>query len=191
MNKRRRQETMEVENEFLIAVTHFLTAYGLSDPAARVLALMYLAAGPRIDVTAEDMVRILRLSRATVANALAELEAGGMIIRQTAQGSKRAHYRTFHDAWDFYQGVIQQRRLRAIDQSLSLLRQALQDEKSRKPKEHPVAKRAEAFMQAVERIRKWTDVVTGLTRNEFERYLGMSREEVCKCLRDLEGNPAK
>ncbi len=87
-----------------------------------------------MDITAADMAQILGVSRATIGNALAELESGSLVVRSTAPGSKRAHYRTFRDAWDFYHAVLQQRRLRAVDQSLHLLRQHWRKKRPPKPR---------------------------------------------------------
>jgi len=172
-----------VEREYHAAVAQFLTAYGISELAARVLALIYLAHAPQINITANDMVRILGLSRATVGNALAELEAGGLVLRNTEPGSKRACYRTYSDAWEFYQAVLQQRRLREVDQSLLLLRQALRQERAAKAKEDLPARRARAFMDTAAHIRHWMETVTELTRDELERYFAMTPQQIRKSLR--------
>ena len=182
MSKSGPRATQTVESEYFSAVAQFLGAYGLSEPAARVLALMYLAHGPQMDITAADMAQILGVSRATIGNALAELESGGLVVRSTAPGSKRAHYRTFRDAWDFYHAVLQQRRLRAVDQSLHLLRQALAQKAPAKTQEGALADRTKALMHNAGRIRRWMDALTDLTRDELEKFFGMTPDQIRRCI---------
>lgn len=182
MSKAGSRAAQTVESEYFAAVAQFLSAYGLSEPAARVLALMYLAHAPQMDIGAADMAQILGVSRATIGNALTELEAGGLVVRSTAPGSKRAHYRTFRDSWDFYHAVLQQRRVRAVDQSLRLLRQALAQKSPAKTQEGPLADRTKALMNTAGRMRRWMDALTDLTREELQRFFGMTPEQIRRCL---------
>lgn len=74
-----------------------LTASGMSRMPARVFAgLMVTESG---ELTAAEIAEQLRISPASVSNAVRYLEQIGLIVRDREPGSRRDHYRVDHEIW--------------------------------------------------------------------------------------------
>ena len=107
--------------------------WGVSRSVAQVHALLYLAPEP---LSADEIVEALGIARSNVSMSLKELSGWGIIRVERVLGDRRDHFASLHDVWEMFQVVMDERKKREVDPTLTVLRECLDlrgsaDEKKR------------------------------------------------------------
>ena len=85
--------------------------FGLSRPAGQCFAAIWRAAQPPC---ADDLTRMLGLSRSNVSTALKELRDWGLISRARAPGDRKDYFTAPPDPWDAVRAVLSARQRRSV-----------------------------------------------------------------------------
>lgn len=93
--------------------------WGINRTVGQVYALLYVSKSP---LNADQIVRSLGVSRSNVAMSLKELSTMNMVILQHIPGDRKDYYGTHDDIWDIVRQLVEERRKREIEPTLSLLR---------------------------------------------------------------------
>jgi len=99
--------------------------WGMNRTVSQIHALLYLSDGP---LTAEDIVDTLSVARSNVSTSLKELQAWGLVKVTRELGDRRDHFQAVQDVWQIFQLIVEGRRHREIDPTLSMLRQSMLDD---------------------------------------------------------------
>ena len=95
------------------------TRWGVNRTVAQIHALLYLAGQP---LAADDIAETLGVARSNVSNSLKELQ-GWKLARVThVLGDRRDHFTALHDVWEIFRVILEERKRREIDPTLSVLR---------------------------------------------------------------------
>ncbi len=81
-------------------------------------------------LTADELAQALNLSRGNVSMGLKELQSWRLVRVQHLPGDRKDYYVTDGDVWDMARKVLEERRKREIDPTLTLLRDLLMNEAS-------------------------------------------------------------
>lgn len=169
--KQKRPATpLQIEEEFVQTFTFFCSRLGISRTAAQVLAVIFLATGSDMSVSADDIVRILSIARSTLSGAVAELEAAGLIMSSTEPGSKRLLYRSYKDAWEFYRAVLRRREVLEIDRTLQMIRAAREKMEQCKHSK-PAMVQVNNFEDLMTRLHAWLAGISGLSASQLRKYV--------------------
>lgn len=96
------------------------TRWGVNRTVAQIHALLFLANQP---LNAEDIVETLGLARSNVSNSLKELQSWELVRVTHLPGDRRDHFVAHQDVWEIFRVVIEQRKKREIDPTLTVLRE--------------------------------------------------------------------
>jgi DNA-binding transcriptional regulator GbsR (MarR family) len=96
------------------------TRWGVNRTVAQIHALLFLANTPQ---TAEDIAETLNVARSNVSNSLKELQSWGLIRVSHVMGDRRDHFLALQDVWEIFRVIIEERKRREIDPTLSVLRE--------------------------------------------------------------------
>lgn len=96
------------------------TRWGVNRTVAQIHALLFLAEKP---LNADDIVETLGVARSNVSVSLKELQGWGLVRIVHVLGDRRDHFQTFDDVWEIFRTVVEERKRREIDPTLTLLRQ--------------------------------------------------------------------
>jgi DNA-binding transcriptional regulator GbsR (MarR family) len=96
--------------------------WGVNRTIGQIHALLYLSEAP---LHAEQIAETLAVARSNVSTSLKELQAFGLVRIAHVMGDRRDHFEAIPDVWDMFKNVIEERRRREIDPSLSFLRNCL------------------------------------------------------------------
>ena len=98
------------------------TRWGVNRTVAQIHALLFLAKQP---LTAEDISETLGVARSNVSNSLKELQSWGLVRITHLVGDRRDHFVSLQDVWEIFRVIMEERKRREIDPTLSILRECL------------------------------------------------------------------
>src|SRR4051812_9846822 len=96
------------------------TRWGVNRTVAQIHALLYLSDRP---LTAEDIVESLGVARSNVSNSLKELQSWKLVRVTHVLGDRRDHFTALHDVWEIFRVILEERKRREIDPTLTVLRE--------------------------------------------------------------------
>ncbi|MGK5078154.1 GbsR/MarR family transcriptional regulator [Janthinobacterium sp. HLX7-2] len=96
------------------------TRWGVNRTVAQIHALLFLANEP---LTAEDIAASLNVARSNVSNSLKELQSWGLARITHVMGDRRDHFVALQDVWEIFRVIMEERKRREIDPTLTVLRE--------------------------------------------------------------------
>jgi len=96
------------------------TRWGVNRTVAQIHALLYLSPSP---LHAEEISETLGVARSNVSTSLKELMSWRLIRISHVLGDRRDHFESIKDLWEIFTTVVEERKKREIDPTLTLLRQ--------------------------------------------------------------------
>ncbi|PHV05478.1 ArsR family transcriptional regulator [Janthinobacterium sp. BJB412] len=94
--------------------------WGVNRTVAQIHALLFLAERP---LTAEDIAESLVVARSNVSNSLKELQSWKLIRATHLMGDRRDHFVAIQDVWEIFRVIVEERKRREIDPTLTVLRE--------------------------------------------------------------------
>src|SRR5438270_7203126 len=92
------------------------TRWGVNRTVAQIHALLFVSPKP---LTAEEIAETLSVARSNVSTSLKELQGWGIIRIVHAMGDRRDHFESIKDVWELYRQVMDERKRREIDPTLT------------------------------------------------------------------------
>ena len=96
--------------------------WGINRTVGQIYALLYLSNEP---LNAEDIVERLGVSRSNVSMGLKELQAWNLVRHKHKPGHRRDYFSTPDDIWQIVRTLVEERKKREIDPTMTLLREVL------------------------------------------------------------------
>jgi DNA-binding transcriptional regulator GbsR (MarR family) len=96
------------------------TRWGVNRTVAQIHALLFLAGRP---LNAEDIVETLGVARSNVSNSLQALQSWKLVKVSHVLGDRRDHFTALQDVWEIFRVILEERKRREIDPTLSVLRE--------------------------------------------------------------------
>lgn len=96
------------------------TRWGVNRTVAQIHALLYLSPTP---LHAEEIAETLGVARSNVSTSIKELQSWGLIKVSHVMGDRRDHFESLKDLWEMFSAILEQRKRREIDPTLTMLRQ--------------------------------------------------------------------
>jgi DNA-binding transcriptional regulator GbsR (MarR family) len=111
-----------IQEKFILHWGEMGTRWGINRTLAQIHALLFLAPRP---LHAEEICETLELARSNVSTALKELQGWNIIRLVHVRGDKRDHFESLQDVWETFRIVLEERKKREIDPTISVLRDCL------------------------------------------------------------------
>jgi DNA-binding transcriptional regulator GbsR (MarR family) len=96
--------------------------WGINRTVGQVYAVIFVSDKP---VCADDLVDALGISRSNVAMAIKELQSWDLIRLKHVAGERRDFFVTLEDVWSIVRILVEQRKRREVDPTLTVLRELL------------------------------------------------------------------
>jgi DNA-binding transcriptional regulator GbsR (MarR family) len=135
--------------------------WGVNRSVAQIHALLYLAPKP---ITAEEIADTLSIARSNVSMSLKELLAWGLVQRTPVKGDRRDHFEALRDNWEILTRIVEERKKREIDPTLSILRACAMEAASDGQTAAETRARIEGLLEFLETLSLWYDQVKGLPK---------------------------
>ncbi len=96
------------------------TRWGINRTVAQIHALLFLSPTP---LHAPEIAETLGVARSNVSNSLRELQSWGVVKVVHVMGERRDHYEAKKDVWEMFQLIVDERKKRECDPTLTTLRE--------------------------------------------------------------------
>lgn len=140
--------------------------WGINRTVGQIYALLYLSQAP---LNADQICETLGFSRSNVSMGLKELGAWQLIRLQHLPNDRRDHFSVPEDIWEIVRTLIEQRRKREIEPTLTLLRDVLMHQPSGSHEQYAQHKMQEMH-DLIEMLTNWYSDIHKL---ETERLVSL------------------
>jgi DNA-binding transcriptional regulator GbsR (MarR family) len=137
------------------------TRWGVNRTVAQIQALLYLSTSP---LNAEEITETLNVARSNVSTSIKELQSWGLVKTTHVLGDRRDHFETLHDPWDLFDAIIEGRKRRELDPTLTLLRECVLESDADKDTPDEVKKRIKDVMNFLNTLDSWYEQIKVLPR---------------------------
>jgi DNA-binding transcriptional regulator GbsR (MarR family) len=138
--------------------------WGINRTVGQIYALLFVSPEP---LNADEIVEALGVSRSNVSMGLKELQAWNLVRLQHRPGDRRDYYATPDDIWQIVRTLVEERKKREVDPTLSLLREVLMQAPGT-PEERHAQERMREMHDLLELLMGW---YADVQRLETERLV--------------------
>src|SRR6266446_7881137 len=121
-----------IQQKFILHWGEMGTRWGINRTVAQIHALLFLSPRP---LHAEQIAQTLNVARSNVSTSLKELQSWGIVKLVHVLGDKRDHFESMKDVWEMFRMVLDERKRREIDPTLSMLRECIAEAGKQKEKD--------------------------------------------------------
>ncbi|QNA90546.1 GbsR/MarR family transcriptional regulator [Massilia sp. Dwa41.01b] len=108
------------EQKFVLHWGEMGARWGVNRTVGQIHALLFLANRP---LSADDIVDALGVARSNVSNSIRELQSWKLIRVTHLMGDRRDHFVALQDVWEIFRVIVEERKRREIDPTLTVLRE--------------------------------------------------------------------
>lgn len=130
--------------------------WGVNRSVAQIHALLYLSPDP---LPAETIAEVLSLARSNVSTSLKELQSWNLVKIVHVMGDRRDHFAALADVQETFNAVVEGRKRREIDPTLSLLRDLSIDMEQESTVDPRVQERIQAMLSFLEMMSEWYETM--------------------------------
>ena len=148
------------------------TRWGTNRTVAQIQALLYLSPEP---LRADQIVDALSVARSNVSTSIRELQSYGMVRMTHVLGDRRDYFESLHDVWELFRVIIEQRKQRELNPTLSMLRAAA-EEVEREPETDPLTReRIHNMLRFVETKSEWYEEIADIPTPTLTKLMKLGK----------------
>jgi len=144
--------------------------WGVNRTVAQIHALLFLANQP---LNAEQIVEALNVARSNVSNSLKELQSWGLVRITHVAGDRRDHFVALQDVWEVFRVIVEERKKREIDPTLTVLRACAVEAENDPQLEQATKVKMEQVLDFLEMLTATYDDYKHLPPATMQRFLKM------------------
>lgn len=156
-----------LQQEFVLHFGEMGSRWGINRTVGQIYALLFLSDRP---LNAEDMTDQLGFSRSNVSMGLKELQSWNLVRLQHLPDDRRDYFVTPDNLWEIVRILIEERKKREIDPTLTKLR-ALEMERPSNPADEHAHGRIAELRELIELLTGWYDDVNRLETERLVQLL--------------------
>ena len=141
------------------------TRWGTNRTVAQIQALLYLA--PRA-LRADEIVDLLSVARSNVSTSIRELQSYGLVKMTHTLGDRRDYFESPHDVWELFRIIIEQRKQRELNPTLTMLRTCAKDVQSEADTDPLTKERIANMLTFVESTSDWYETIRDVPTPDTE-----------------------
>jgi DNA-binding transcriptional regulator GbsR (MarR family) len=148
--------------------------WGINRTVGQVYALIYLSERA---LCADDVVDALGISRSNVSMSLKELQSWNLVRMKHMPNDRRDFFSTPEDVWVIVRTLVEERKKREIDPTLSMLRELLMQRPASDEERH-AQKRIDEMHDVIELMTRWYADVEKLETERLVQLLSLGSKIV-------------
>ncbi len=158
-----------LSQSFILHLGEMGSRWGINRTVGQVYALMFLLNRP---LCADEMVEELGFSRSNISTSIKELLSWRLIKLVHLPNDRRDFYTTPSDVWAIFRILLEERKKREIDPTLSMLRDALLNP-SDSQQDIQAQKRMQSMLEIVELASSAADTLNDMTTDEILKSMNL------------------
>jgi DNA-binding transcriptional regulator GbsR (MarR family) len=157
------------EQKFIVHWGEMGARWGVNRTIAQIHALLYLSPEP---VTAEEIATTLSVARSNVSTSLKELQHWDLVNVAHELGDRRDRYTSkSKDVWELFKLVMEGRRQREVDPTVTMLRSCLQELETSGTRSPYTEQRLKEMLEFLETMSGLYEQVRGMPREQLEKLV--------------------
>lgn len=132
------------------------TRWGTNRTVAQIQALLYLSPEP---LRADQIVDALSVARSNVSTSIRELQSYGLVRMTHVLGDRRDYFESLHDVWELFRVIIEQRKQRELNPTLSMLRTTAKEVLEEDDTDPVTKQRIQDMLKFVETTNDWYEQI--------------------------------
>ena len=149
------------------------TRWGTNRTVAQIQAVLYLSPKP---LRADEIVDLLSVARSNVSTSIRELQSYGLVRMTHVLGDRRDYFESLHDVWELFRVIIQQRKQRELNPTLTMLRGCV-DEVDGEEQTDPVTKeRIRSMLEFVETTNSWYEEINDIPTSTLTKLMALGKK---------------
>lgn len=158
------------EQKFVLHWGEMGTRWGVNRTVAQIHALLFLAKEP---LAAEAIAETLGVARSNVSNSLKELQSWRLVRVTHVLGDRRDHFVALQDVWDIFRVILEERKRREIDPTLTVLRECAIEGEQDRELDADVLARMQVVLEFLEIFSATFDDYRHLPPQTLQRFVKM------------------
>jgi len=154
---------------FILHFGEMGSRWGINRTVGQIYALLYVQAHP---LNADDIAEYLGFSRSNVSMGLKELQSWRLVKLLHQPGDRREYFEPPKDIWEIFKALLEERRRREIEPTLSMLRDALLETPTTPDDKHAQQRMREMY-DLIELSSSWFDDVQSLSPETLSSLMKM------------------
>jgi DNA-binding transcriptional regulator GbsR (MarR family) len=157
-----------VSQKFILHWGEMGSRWGVNRTVSQIHGLLFLAERP---MHAEEIAETLGVARSNVSTSLKELQSWGLASITHLLGDRRDHYVALQDIYEIFRVIVEGRKRREIDPTVSVLRDCvLQADEATPPS---VLKKLEDVLGFIETLNEWYEEMKKLKPGSWLQLMKM------------------
>lgn len=141
--------------------------WGMNRTVSQIYALLMISEHP---LNADQIVELLGVSRSNVSMGLKELQSWNLLRLHSIAGDRKDYYGTPEDIWEIARTLIEERRKREIDPTLSVLRNMLMKEPVNDSEQY-AHRRIQDMHDMIELLTAWSNDMQRLSSDRLSQLM--------------------
>lgn len=167
---------------FILHFGEMGSRWGINRTVGQIYALLYVLGKP---LNADEIADALSFSRSNVSMGLKELQSWRLVKLLHQPGDRREYFEPPKDIWDIFKALLEERRRREVEPTLSMLRDALLENPSNDA-DRVAQQRMREMYDLIELSSTWFDEVQRLSPETLTSLMKMGSK--VKKLLDVRDN---
>jgi DNA-binding transcriptional regulator GbsR (MarR family) len=141
-------------------------AWGINRTMAQVHALLFVASEP---LDAEEISRLLDVSRSNVSTSIRELITWGVVKRVHIIGDRRDRFEALKDVMDTFRVIMAERKRREMDPTIALLEHCVKEAEGADEKDAYTREQLAKMLEFTRMVTVWYSQIDRLSTKSLER----------------------
>lgn len=148
------------------------TRWGTNRTVAQIQALLYLSPKP---LTADQICELLSVARSNVSTSIRELQSYGLVRMTHVLGDRRDYFECIHDVWELFRVIIEQRKQRELNPTLSMLRRCADEVNGESDTDAATKARIHNMLEFVETISGWYEEINDIPATTLKKLMKLGK----------------
>lgn len=158
-----------IAQRFILHWGEMGSRWGVNRTVAQIHALLYLVGKP---LDAEVIAETLGVARSNVSTSLKELQSWKLVRITHLMGDRRDHFETSTDVWELFRLIVEGRKQREIDPTITVLRECLAGSEIAS-EDAETKQRISETLEFIEVLTTWSDEMLRLRPETLMKTLGV------------------
>ena len=148
------------------------TRWGTNRTVAQIQALLYLSPEP---MRADEICELLSVARSHVSTSIRELQSYGLVRMIHVLGDRRDYFESIHDVWELFRVIIEQRKQRELNPTLSMLRSCAAEVETESETDPVTRERIRNMLDFVESTSDWYEQIRDIPTSTLTKLMKLGK----------------
>ncbi len=148
------------------------TRWGTNRTVAQIQALLYLSPEP---LRADQICDLLSVARSNVSTSIRELQGFGLVRMTHILGDRRDYFESLHDVWELFRVIIEQRKQRELNPTLTMLRTCAEQVEQEADTDPVTKQRIRNMRDFVQSTSAWYEEISDVPTSTLTRIMKLGK----------------